>query len=154
MVLCRWGTRMKRFALILSLLSLAGVGFSNSPPLDEVNFQLSSKAWVSTKSTLVSVNINATLSGSDLVKARAEILDKLNKIAAGDWHITQFERTQDTSGLEKLFVEAQARITDADLTNVYQNAKTVSKPGATYTINALTSPTPPLPLVVRFRFSS
>ena len=77
--------------------------------LDKVSFQVSSKQWVSTDTALVTVNINATLSNADLVQARANIMNGLNKIAKGEWHLTQFVRSQDTSGLEKLFVEAQVR---------------------------------------------
>ncbi len=92
---------------------------------------------VSTQTALVTVNINATLSNSDLVKARADIMDKLAKISAGDWHLTQFDRSQDSSGLEKLYVQAQARVAQANLTTNYQNAKSVSKPGASYEIGTI-----------------
>lgn len=106
-------------------------------PLDKVSFQVSAKEWVSTQTALVAISINATLSNEDLIKARAEIMNNLAKIASGTWHITAFNRSQDSSGLEKLFAEAQARVAQADLTQVYQNAKKVSKPGATYTINSM-----------------
>lgn len=105
--------------------------------LDKIQFQVSASQWVSTQTALLTVNINATLNNADLVQARADIMSRLKKIADGDWHLTQFDRSQDNSGLEKLFVEAQARMPQASLTNIYQNAKDVSKPGATYTVNTI-----------------
>ena len=102
--------------------------------LDKINFQLSSKAWVNTQTALLTVTINASLDSSDVVKARTDMLDKLSKIASGDWHIVQFDRFQDSSGLEKLSVKAQIRVNQSQLTHLYDKAKDVSKPGETYQI--------------------
>jgi hypothetical protein len=105
--------------------------------LDTVIFQIAAKQWVNTETAVLSVSIHATLSDADLVKARASIMDKLAKIASGDWHLTQFDRSQDNSGLQTLFVEAQARVPQNKLTQVYQTAKSLSKPGASYEISGI-----------------
>ncbi|MCX7091724.1 MAG: hypothetical protein NTU48_09785 [Legionellales bacterium] len=105
--------------------------------LDKVNFQLSSKAWVSTQTALLSVTVNASLDSSDVVQARSDMLDKLRKIAPGDWHIVQFDRFQDSSGLEKLSVRAQLRVNQSQLAHLYDKAKNVSKPGETYQIASI-----------------
>lgn len=102
--------------------------------LDTVSFQVAAKQWVNTQTALLIVNINATLTSADLVKARADMMNKLSKIANGDWHLSQFDRSQDNSGLEKLHVQAQVRIAQDRLTSIYQSAKSVSVPGATYEI--------------------
>jgi hypothetical protein len=107
------------------------------PQLDTIQFSLSAKQWVSTETALLTVSLQATLTDTDLVKTRADIMAKLSKISPASWHVTQFDRSQDASGLEKLYVEAQARVPQLSLTHVYQNAKSVSKPGATYQINAI-----------------
>lgn len=121
------------------LLLWSGFAFADTSriPLDETVFQVSAKQWVSTQTALLTVNVNATLSNADLVKARADIMARLSKIASGEWHLTQFDRSQDSSGLEKLFVEAQARVSQSALTNIYKNAKDVSQPGASYTVTAV-----------------
>lgn len=106
-------------------------------PLDTVDFQVSTKQWVTTQTALLTVNLNATLGNADLVQARADILDKLSKIATGEWHLTQFDRSQDSSGLEKLSVQAQARVPQSGLTQVYEHAKSVSKPGANYSVGSI-----------------
>lgn len=102
--------------------------------LDKVLFQISSKQWVTTQTALLTVSINATLSNADLVKARDGIIMGLNKIAKGDWHLTELDRSQDSSGLEKLYVQAQVRVNQAVLTDIYQNAKKISTPGTQYEI--------------------
>lgn len=123
------------FSTLASVVNAAN--WQPPAPLDKVVFQISAKEWVTTQTALLTVNVNATLSNADLVKTRADIMDKLVKIASGEWHITQFDRSQDNSGLEKLYVAAQARVPQSTLTAVYQSAKDVSKPGATYTINSV-----------------
>ncbi|ASQ46490.1 hypothetical protein [Legionella clemsonensis] len=130
---------MKKLAalLLLGLSSSLSLAVEPKPILDKVIFQISARQWVTTQTALLTVNVNATLTNADLVKARADIMTTLAKIAPGDWHLTQFDRSQDSSGLEKLFVAAEARVPQASLTNIYQNAKNVSKPGATYTIDGV-----------------
>lgn len=136
---------MKRNIVFLSLMAATSLSFADGvlpPPyvpltLDKVQFQISTKQWVATQTALLNVTINVTLNNADLVKARADIMAKLNKIAAGDWHLVQFDRSQDSSGLEKLYVQAQARVEQASLTDIYQNAKSNSAPGAQYSVSGV-----------------
>lgn len=133
---------MKHVAGMLVLMALPTFAFTadnNVPPLtlDTVLFQMSTKQWVTTQTALLNVSISATLNSADLVKARSDIIDSLNKIAKGDWHIVSFNRSQDSSGLEKLDVQAQARIDQSELTDIYQSAKSVSMPGAKYYISGV-----------------
>ncbi|KGP62598.1 hypothetical protein EP47_01200 [Legionella norrlandica] len=132
---------MRKIAFMLGLITLTPLVWADNdtPPLvlDKIFFQISAKKWVTTQTALLNVSINATLSNADLVKARADIMDSLNKIAKGEWHLVQFDRSQDSSGLEKLYVQAQARVDQSALTNIYQNAKSVSKPGAKYEISGV-----------------
>lgn len=131
---------MKRLRKIVILLLISSCVYADHQPriiLDKVSFQVSAKQWVSTHTALLDVNINSTLTNADLVRARAEIILNLNKITAGDWHLLEFNRAQDTSGLEKLFVHAQVRVDQQALTDIYQHAKEVSKPGAQYTVSSI-----------------
>ena len=129
-------------ARILILMAVTPFTFAADiiPPqlvLDKIVFQISAKQWVTTQSALLGVSINVTLNGADMVKARADIMDRLNKIAKGSWNLTEFERSQDSSGLEKLYVQAQARVDQTALTDIYKNAKAVSMPGAKYEISSV-----------------
>ncbi len=132
---------MKNIFAIITAVMLSFPAFAEQVQakmeLDKVVFQVSAKQWVSTQSALLTVNINATLSNADLIKLRADIMKNLNQVAAGEWQLTQFERSQDSSGLEKLFVAAQARILQANMSDIYKNAKAVTKPGATYEVTAV-----------------
>lgn len=132
---------MKQIACVLAFLSVSPIAFGDEVIprviLDKVLFQISTKQWVTTQTALLSVNINVTLSSADLVKARADIMERLNKIAKGEWHLIEFDRSQDSSGLEKLFVQAQARVDQSALTNIYQNAKAASIPGARYEVGSV-----------------
>ncbi|MFA6303362.1 MAG: hypothetical protein WC627_09565 [Legionella sp.] len=132
---------MRKVASLLALLafSVSAIAEDVVPKivLDKIMFQISAKQWVTTQTALLSVSINATLSNADLVKARADIMDRLAKIAKGDWHLLEFSRSQDSSGLEKLYVQAQARVDQSALTSIYQNAKSVSLPGAKYEISGV-----------------
>ncbi|AMP89164.2 TPA: hypothetical protein JAN58_11940 [Legionella pneumophila] len=132
---------MRKIAWMLGLMVLTPFAWADDETpdlvLDKIFFQVSAKKWVTTQTALLNVSINATLSNADLVKARADIMDSLNKIAKGEWHLVQFDRSQDSSGLEKLYVQAQARVDQSVLTNICQNAKSVSKPGAQYEISGV-----------------
>ncbi|AHE67373.1 hypothetical protein [Legionella oakridgensis] len=131
---------MKKIAGLLGLVLFSTQGYTcdtPEPALDKIAFQVSAKQWVSTKTALLTVNINATLNNAELIKARADIMMQLGKIAKGEWHLTQFDRSQDSSGLEKLTVQAQARVDQSSLTDVYKNAKAVSRPGTNYEIGSI-----------------
>ncbi len=135
---------MKKLVGILCLTLLVQISFAEPPPfippkptLDKIGFQVSARQWVKTQSALIQININATLSNSNLVKARGEIMSDLKKIAQGDWHLVSFNRSQDSSGLEKLSVDASARVDQSQLTNIYKNAKSVSKPGLNYEVGSI-----------------
>lgn len=130
---------------ILMIASHFACAVENIPPLpqppqlvlDKISFQVSAKQWVTTQTALLSVSVNVTLASADLIKARTDIMDRLNKIAKGDWHLVEFNRSQDSSGLEKLYVRAQARIKQEALTDIYKNAKSVSVPGVQYEISSV-----------------
>lgn len=132
---------MKQVAGMLALMALSPIALAEDVVpqlvLDKVVFQVSAKEWVTTQTALLNVTINVTLNNADLVRARADIMDSLNKVAKGDWHLLQFDRSQDNSGLEKLYVQAQARVDQSALTDIYQNAKSVSMPGANYQISGV-----------------
>jgi hypothetical protein len=133
---------MKQFVGILTLMASTHVATASDvipPPLvlDKIVFQVSAKQWVTTQTALLHVNINVTLTNADLVRARGDIMISLNKIAKGEWHLVEFARSQDSSGMEKLYVQAQVRVDQAALTDIYQNAKSVSMPGAKYEVSGV-----------------
>ena len=131
---------MRIAATSFVLLLASSLCFADVKPesfLDKITFQVTAKQWVNTQTALLAVNINVTLNDADLAKARADIMDKLEMIAKSTWHLVEFNRSQDSSGLEKLTVRAQARVEQQILTEVYKKAKSVSQPGANYEVAAI-----------------
>ncbi len=128
--------RYMAFALgiLLSSTVLAGKKNNMDFMLDKVAFSLTAKKWVKTDTARLQVNVNATLSNTNLMRMRQDIVKNLNTIAKGSWQITQFKRSQDNSGLEKLYVSAEARVNQSLLTNVNNIATKVSKPGVKYNV--------------------
>src|SRR5437016_1778150 len=105
--------------------------------LDKVIYNLSAEEWVITKSADVNVSIEMSLGKAEIIKARSQILTNLQQIAAGQWNIIRFEPSQDNAGLERISVEAQARISEDKLNNLADKAKSVSQAGATYRIRSV-----------------
>lgn len=136
---------MKKFLIIflisfgLNTVAFSGMGTPcNSPVLNKILFQISAEKWASTQTAKVTVNINATLTDKQLGSIHNTVMDGLNQIIPKtDWHITQFNRNKNDSGLEQLSIMAEARVAGDVLANVQNNAKSISKPGITYTINAI-----------------
>lgn len=124
---------------ILSLISVVSFAKHHvpAPLLDKVSFELTARKWVNTQTALLQVTINATLTNTDLVTLRQDVMNQLNKIAKGKWQITEFNRSKDSSGLEKLVAEARARVDQNALTHVHRNAKSVSHPGVNFAVSAI-----------------
>lgn len=109
---------------------------SNEALLNTITLQLTAEQWVTTKSALVTVGVNASVSDNDLGKIQAQVIQKLHQLSSSDeWHVTSFMRSEDQSGLEKVQISAQARLPEAELTGLRQKAKSISKPGETYTLD-------------------
>lgn len=104
------------------------------PVLNQVVYQTSAEGWVASQTAEVVINVSASLTEDQLAKAHTNIVDKLNSIAKTDWHITQFNRNANQSGLEQLQVEAKARLPESALINIRSQAKKISKEGETYTV--------------------
>jgi hypothetical protein len=106
--------------------------------LNKVILQLQAQQWVTTKSALVNVGISAAVSDQGVEKIQNNALLKLQQLAPkGDWHILSFDRQQDKSGLESIQMTAQARLSQDELGGLRDKAKSISKPGETYTIDAV-----------------
>lgn len=104
-------------------------------PMAKVILTENAESWVTTKTARVVVTLNATLDKKGLTDIRNSLLSKLQKIASSnDWHITQFNRSQNQSGLEQLFATAEVRLPLDKINNVRDVAKSISKAGETYEI--------------------
>lgn len=120
---------------LISLIALPTYARYKPLPIDKVSFVVNAEQWVKTDTAKLVVTINATLTKKSLVEMRQQIMKNLNTIAKGDWHITQFSRSQDNSGLERLYVQAENRVNQSVLPAVNQKAKSISQPGTKYQVS-------------------
>lgn len=127
-------------AVIVFFVSFSTLSFADSKPLpmNKITMRLMQEKWATTDTAKVIVNVAAVLDRSGLAKTHQTINENLKKISdKGEWHITQFNRMKDPSGLEKLNIRAEARVPESDLTGLRDRAKSVSRPGEKYTIAAI-----------------
>lgn len=103
--------------------------------LNTVTLRLSAEQWVTTQTALVTIGINVSVSDNDLGKTQGQIMEKLNQFYKTDWHILSFDRSLDQSGLEKVQALAQARLPGNSLAGLREKAKSISKPGETFTLD-------------------
>lgn len=103
--------------------------------LNKVTLQLHAEQWITTKTALVNVGINAAVTDQGIEKVQNEVMQKLAQLANSEWHILSFDRQQDKSGLESIQIVAQARLQQNELGNLRDKAKAISKPGETFTID-------------------
>ena len=107
---------------------------SYRPVINKINYQTSAEGWVASQTAEVTIDVSASLTEQQLAKAHTDMLDKLNSLVKADWHITQFNRNPNQSGLEQLQVEATARLPEEALVNIRSQAKKISKEGETFTV--------------------
>lgn len=106
------------------------------PLLNKVTMQLQAEQWVTTKTALVTVGINAAVSDQGIDKIQAEVMQKLTQLSnKGEWHVLTFNRQLDNSGLENIQMTAEARLVQSELADLRNKAKGTSKPGETFTID-------------------
>jgi hypothetical protein len=134
---------IKKFLLATTALSLfcalpAWAEVNLEPLLNRVTLQLTAQQWVTTKTALVTVLVNASVSGQGIEKIQGDVMQKLNQLSnKGEWHILSFDRQQDKSGLESIQIAAQARLPQTELSNLRDQTKSMSKPGVTFTLDSV-----------------
>jgi hypothetical protein len=130
----------KMYLLILGLLFSLPVyaDFNLEPLLNKVTLQLLTEQWVTTKTALVNVAVNAAVTDQAIENIQANVITKLNQLSdKSEWHIISFNRQLDKSGLETIQIIAQARLPQTELGNLRNKAKAISKPGETYAIDSV-----------------
>lgn len=132
---------MKKFgmfvmAFMVSLPVWAEVNLE--PLLNKVTLQLNTEQWLTTKTALVNVSVNASVTDQGIEKVQAEVINKLNQLSnKGEWHLLSFNRSQDQSGLESIQILAQARLAQTELSGMRDKAKSISIPGEKFTIDSV-----------------
>jgi hypothetical protein len=120
---------------VMLLFLVGGKVFANCEDCGNVAFNLSEEGWATTHTARVSIGLDATLTNGQLATIHGQILQNLSKVVPGtEWHMTQFNRSQDISGLERLHVEAEARLMEPQLLDLHKRIQLLSRPGERYDI--------------------
>jgi len=111
------------------MLIVAPLAKCDDQNLSRITLQLRAEGWAKTEVASVIIGVDATLNNQGVTEVRQEILNKLNKIARVDWHITRFQQSQSESGLEQIQSLAEARLDQNALSKIRDEAKGLSRPG-------------------------
>ena len=104
-------------------------------PLNKVTFQISTEKWIVSSTAKVIITVNATMSEEKLASVYQSIQQKLRTLTHNvPWRITAFQRNQDKSGLEQIYVTAESRLSEEQLNNLRRQLKSISVAGETYTL--------------------
>ncbi|MDP9127260.1 MAG: hypothetical protein M3N08_03225, partial [Pseudomonadota bacterium] len=126
---------MTRFlpALALALL-LAGAPLTahaeETPKADDrVTLDLSAEDWVTTQTARVAINVEAAVTDKTAGVMRADMIKAVNDLVKTDWRLTEFNRVQDQTGLERWSAIYEARVPEAQLNGLGEAVKKSSKAG-------------------------
>jgi len=119
--------------LLLGLLTLllmpATLRAEEAKPDDRVIFDLSGENWVTTKTAHITVNVEAAVSDKNSGTMRGDMIKAVNDLAKGEWRLTNFNRSQDQTGLERWSAMFEVRLPENMLNNLGDTAKKLSKAG-------------------------
>jgi predicted secreted protein len=128
--------RISLFILCTLLSSSIWADIQLAPLLNKISLQLQAEQWVTTKTALVTVGINAAVADKGIDKIQAEVMQKLNQLSnKSPWHVLSFNRQLDSSGLENIQISAESRLPQTELAGLRNKAKAISKPGENFTID-------------------
>jgi Protein of unknown function (DUF541) len=97
---------------------------------NEVVLSLTTEGWVTTSSADVNVSFNITQQDETATDLRAEVLDKLKKLAPEEeWHVTSSRQSKDQTGLNRWFISATARVAEKNIADLQDRAAQLSRPG-------------------------
>ena len=110
----------------------------DAPVGDQIILGLSLEDYVEAEKPLVRIDINASFKGAEAGTARADINKSLKALdAKADWKITRINRSQDKSGLERWYVNAEARLSESALSGLDGQTRNQSKPGFNVAVGAV-----------------
>ena len=116
-------------ALILALTLNFAAKAEEYKPDDSVVFNLSAESWVTTKTARVTLSVEAAVSSNTAGTMRADMTKAVNDMVKADWRLTSFNRSEDTTGLERWSAQYEARVPENELNGLNDKAKKSSKAG-------------------------
>lgn len=100
---------------------------------DTIHFNLTAETTVINDTVKVMASIEAVIQpGQDDPALRSEIRSTLSKLISGaDWQFSNFVRSTDRTGLERVSLTATTRVSETENSNLDGRAVSVSRPGLT-----------------------
>jgi hypothetical protein len=113
---------------------------------DSITLSLSAERWVESSTARVVVSINTAVEGAQAGRVRTDMLAALATLAGAktEWRFVEFNRTPDSSGLERWYAQVEARMPEPALGGLADAAKKASRPGLQLEVAGLDF-TPTLP---------
>lgn len=122
-------------AALATMLPIVANAADNGQILSKITYQPSVEGWVATDSVDVNVAINAALNNANVADKKESILNKLKGVAKDAvWHLASFKQSQDSSGLTRLTILANARLPQSATTNLTGQLKKISQSGEQYSV--------------------
>ena len=123
--------------IILSVFLSNAFAQTTSASLNRIVYQVQVRQWVSSQDAKAIVSVNWVSNRQNVTQLCQGVMQNLQRIVPGVWHITQFSRIQMNAGVQKVVVQAEIRAPIKKLDAIYQRARKVSRPGQTYRVQSL-----------------
>ncbi|WP_114394911.1 hypothetical protein [Oleisolibacter albus] len=134
---------MRRTLLPLALVagltvSVPALAQMAPPVLDTVSLTLSAEDWVKSETALVTLVVDAAGNGTDAGTLRGDLVKVAGAVAdKADWRIVRLDRVPDQAGLDRWQAGLQARLPEAQLSNLAERTKKASRPGLQVRVGAV-----------------
>lgn len=131
-------TNFLKSSLLLAVLALplaTPAQAQEFKPDDTIGVELSAEGWVATKTARVIVGVEAAVTGNTAGTMRGAMTKSLNDVVKADWRLTSFNRSQDSTGMERWSAMFETRLPEADLNGLGEKAKAASKAGMQIRVN-------------------
>ena len=122
-----------------SAMVLDGIGLAEQGnTLNIVTYQQQAEEWVTAHSAKIQLSVHVTTQEKNFAAVQKRTLNKLEQLSGNNpWHIYNFTKTQDQSGLETLNWELGIRLPLPLATKLKEKIAKLSQPGEQYTVNDL-----------------
>lgn len=117
------------FLMMTSAVSAAEVLYQ-APPQDKIVFSLQKEGWVTTKSAKVVVNFDIVQQQETPAELKGQVMASLKDLASDtQWQITSSVERKDSSGLNRWFVSAEARVDEKFVSGLSDRAEKTGRKG-------------------------
>ena len=103
-------------------------------PMDNLHLGFTVEDWLESDTAELTIDIDASVEGSDGFELRNDIKKSLNDLIDTDWRFVRVDRKTDRTGREVWRVSAQARVAESEINNLGGRTKKLGKVGLQYRV--------------------